>query len=792
MAKKAQATKKSAEQAVSISRIKLNQLFFESLLIFQGFLGVFVFLALFTYSSQDPGWSSQTFSSPLVTEEFIVSNVVGSWGAYVSDFLFSFIGYMSYLIPYWLVWPLLRHFFLFRRPIQFSQIYSGLIGIRIIGWSLVLLSGSTLLTIFSEPGTSFLPQERGGLIGSLVSSYTLTPLSFIGSVLLFLCCGLLGLTLSLEISWTVLVVKLQEHLINFGGSFGEKASDFLDKVREKQKLRTEKLERQYKVIQETKRKKKIRDPEVLEQNLKIETSKRVEQEKQEELFEHKEITHPPKLSLLNEKAEEKSDETSDHSLRQLGDLVVNKLAEYGIHEVTVESIQPGPVVIRLELKLPIGLKVNQISNIHKDLARSLSKTSVRVVEVIEGKDTIGIEVPREDRRPVLLREVISSSVYDESKSPLTIALGKDISGSAVIAELSSMPHLLVAGTTGSGKSVAINSMLVSILYKASPEEVRLILIDPKMLELSVYEDIPHLLCPVITDMKEASNGLRWCVNEMERRYRLMAELGVRNLNGYNKKVSESIRSGSPIQDPLWKNQDKEDTEVEPPYLKQLPNIVLAVDELADLMMIVGKTAEQLIARIAQKARAAGIHMLLATQRPSVDVITGLIKANISARIAFQVASKMDSRVILDQGGAEQLLGKGDMLYLAAGTSIPQRVHGALVADEEVKRVADDWKLRGKAVYIDEVTQEEGAVIGMPGIPSRGDSDEDGEADELYDEAVNFVAQSRRASISAVQRRLRVGYNRAARLIETMEAAGIVSPMATNGNREVLVAAPRED
>ena len=460
--------------------------------------------------------------------------------------------------------------------------------------------------------------------------------------------------------------------------------------------------------------------------------------------------------------------------------------------MTVESIQPGPVVIRLELKLPSGLKVNQISNINKDLARSLSKTSVRIVEVIEGRDTIGVEVPREDRQPVLLSEVISSTEYDDSKSPLTVALGKDISGSAVVAELSSMPHLLVAGTTGSGKSVAINSMLVSILFKASPEQVRLILIDPKMLELSVYEDIPHLLCPVITDMKEASSGLRWCVNEMERRYKLMAELGVRNLNGYNKKVSDAINSGTPIKDPLWKKEEDEELESETPDLENLPNIVLAVDELADLMMIVGKTAEQLIARIAQKARAAGIHMLLATQRPSVDVITGLIKANISARVAFQVASKMDSRVILDQGGAEQLLGKGDMLYLAAGTSIPQRVHGAFVGDDEVKRVAEDWKQRGKAIYIDEVTQEEGAVIGMPGIPTVVDSEDDGEADELYDEAVLFVTQSRRASISAVQRRLRVGYNRAARLIETMEAAGVVSPMAANGNREVLVAPPPED
>jgi S-DNA-T family DNA segregation ATPase FtsK/SpoIIIE len=586
-----------------------------------------------------------------------------------------------------------------------------------------------------------------------------------------------------------LISKIQELLLSSGSTFGDRLSDFLSKLKEKQKLRKEKIERQEKVIVTAKVKEQIKPAEVIQPKPAIETSKRVEEEKQTELFEYKEPSSPPKLSLLDEKKQEFSDETSEDSLRRLGELVISKLAEYNINDIEVESIQPGPVVIRLELKLPSGLKVNQISNISKDLARSLAKTSVRIVEVIEGKDTIGIEVPREDRQPVLLSEVLSSKTYDESKSPITVALGKDISGSAVVADLSSMPHLLVAGTTGSGKSVAINAMLISILYKASPEQVRMILIDPKMLELSVYEDIPHLLAPVITDMKEASSGLRWCVNEMERRYKLMAHLGVRNLNGYNKKVSDAIASGEPLKDPTWKINEAEEGE-EAPDLEELPLIVLAVDELADLMMVVGKTAEQLIARIAQKARAAGIHMLLATQRPSVDVITGLIKANISSRVAFQVASKMDSRVILDQGGAEQLLGEGDMLYLAPGTSIPQRVHGAFVGDDEVQRVADDWRQRGKAEYLDEVTKEEGAVAGMPGIAS--EEDDDAEKDELYDEAVAFVAQSRRASISAVQRKLRIGYNRAARMIETMEETGVLSPMASNGNREVRIPPPPED
>ena len=536
MAKKSQATRRSADQAVSISRLKLNQLIFESWLIIQGFFGLFVLLSLVTYSPQDPGWTTQSYSSGLIENDREITNSVGSWGAYLSDFLFTFIGYMAYLFPYWLLWPLLKHFLFSRKPFQTIETYAGFMGLKIFGWTLVLLSSTTLISILFEPGHSFLPEEGGGLVGSTISSYTTEPLSHIGSILLFISLLLLGFTLSLVVSWTNLIFNFQQFIRSFGGNFGERISEFLLKVREKQRLKKEKIDRQQKVIEQTAKKQRIKPAEVIEPTKSLDPSKRVQEEKQEELFEHKESRIPPKISLLDEKKEESSDETSESSLHHLGELVINKLSEYGILDVRVESIQPGPVVIRLELKLPSGLKVNQVSNINKDLARSLSKTSVRIVEVIEGRDTIGVEVPREDRQPVLLSEVLSSVEYDESKSPLTIALGKDISGSAVVADLGSMPHLLLAGTTGSGKSVALNSILMSILFKASPEQVRFILIDPKMLELSVYEDIPHLLCPVITDMKEASSGLKWCVNEMERRYRLMAELEVRNLNGYNKRV----------------------------------------------------------------------------------------------------------------------------------------------------------------------------------------------------------------------------------------------------------------
>lgn len=505
-------------------------------------------------------------------------------------------------------------------------------------------------------------------------------------------------------------------------------------------------------------------------------SERAQRELQGKLFKSDEPL--PSIALLDPPRNKKAGFSAER-LQEMSRLLVQKLADFGV-KIEVTAVAPGPVITRFEIQPAPGVKASKISNLARDLARSMAMISVRVVEVIPGKSVMGIEVPNEDRAVVSLSEVLSSEEYDHSKSPLTLALGHDIGGNPVITDLAKMPHLLVAGTTGSGKSVGVNAMLLSLLFKSTPDELRLILVDPKMLELSVYEGIPHLLTPVITDMKEAANGLRWSVAEMERRYMLMAAMGVRNIAGYNKKVRDAIEAGQPIPDPLWRIDKSYDTT--PPLLEPLPYVVIVIDEFADMMMMVGKKVEELIARIAQKARAAGIHMILATQRPSVDVITGLIKANVPTRIAFQVSSKIDSRTILDQGGAEQLLGHGDMLYMPPGHALPERVHGAFVDDDEVHRVVAEWKLRGEPQYIEEITrsEEEGSGLTL----EAGD-----EKDDLYDQAVAFVTETGKCSISSVQRKLRIGYNRAARLVETMEAAGVVSSPSHNGSREVLAGAP---
>ena len=512
--------------------------------------------------------------------------------------------------------------------------------------------------------------------------------------------------------------------------------------------------------------------------------------KQPSLLEDVESPIPP-ISLLDPPEEHKERGYSEESLEHMSRLLEEKLGDFGV-SVEVVEVNPGPVITRFEIKPAPGVKVSKISNLAKDLARSLAVLSVRVVEVIPGKSVVGIEIPNEEREMVRLSEVLSARVFQDSNSPLTLALGNDIGGNPMVANLSKMPHLLVAGTTGSGKSVGVNAMLLSMLLKAGPEDVRFIMVDPKMLELSIYDGIPHLLAPVVTDMKEAANALRWCVAEMERRYRLMASLGVRNLAGYNRKIKDAVAAGEPLLDPLWKPDEYlANDEQERPELETLPFIVVVIDEFADMMMIVGKKVEELIARIAQKARAAGIHLILATQRPSVDVITGLIKANIPTRMSFQVSSKIDSRTVLDQGGAEQLLGHGDMLYLPPGSGLPVRVHGAFVDDDEVHRVVSAWKARGEPVYVDDVLSgAEGESL--PGVPSLSEGGGDSEGDALYDEAVAFVTEGRRVSISSVQRKFKIGYNRAANLVDAMEASGVVSAAGHNGAREVLAPPPPRD
>ncbi|WP_425531592.1 DNA translocase FtsK 4TM domain-containing protein [Chromohalobacter nigrandesensis] len=497
----------------------------------------------------------------------------------------------------------------------------------------------------------------------------------------------------------------------------------------------------------------------------------------------------PTLRLLTPTGEQKPNYT-DEQLADMAELLETRLREYGVKAEVVDT-WPGPVITRFEIKPAAGVKVSKISNLSKDLARSLMVKSVRVVEIIPGRPTVGIEIPNPNRAMIRLREVLDSDVYQQADSPLTMGLGQDIGGNPVVANLNKMPHLLVAGTTGSGKSVGVNAMLISMLLKATPDEVRMIMVDPKMLELSVYDGIPHLLAPVVTDMKEAANALRWCVAEMERRYKLMAAMGVRNLAGFNAKLDEAERHGAQVADPLWEPQPWE-MHQQPPVLEKLPYIVVVIDEFADMFMIVGKKVEELIARLAQKARAAGIHLILATQRPSVDVVTGLIKANIPTRMAFQVSSRVDSRTILDQGGAENLLGHGDMLYLPAGAGMPTRVHGAFVDDDEVHRIVEDWKRRGEPEYVDEILSGGVSADALTGLESEGAENNDPERDALYDEAVQFVTESRRASISAVQRRFKIGYNRAARLVEAMESAGVVSSMGTNGAREVLASPPAAD
>ncbi|MDG1312213.1 MAG: DNA translocase FtsK 4TM domain-containing protein [Porticoccaceae bacterium] len=766
------------------SQLRSKRLLAEGAMIGWLALCIIFFLALLTYSAEDAGWSHTGSRAE-------VANLVGPVGAWLADVFYSLFGGMAYLFPLLLAvraTQILRTHFLHEAD-SFDSVTFIL---RVVGFVLVMISATSLAYIQYAETVTYYPFGSGGILGSKIGEAIMAAFSYTGSTLILLALFLFGLTVFADISWIRTIDCLGAFALN---SIDTLVVAIVERKRRRQEMRASKdaqTERMVKVEAAAKSKKERKPPTIQAPKAKPVASPRIEREKQQTLFGDTEIIGSlPPLNLLDPMDKSEATGYSEESLEHLSRLLELKLQDFGIKAEVVEVL-PGPVVTRFEIQPAAGVKVSRISGLAKDLARSMAVISVRVVEVIPGKSVVGIEIPNEKREMVRLSEVLSSDAYDRSNSPLTLALGHDIAGVPTVADLARMPHLLVAGTTGSGKSVGINAMLLSLLFKASPEEVKLILIDPKMLELSVYDDIPHLLTPVITDMKDAAGSLRWCVGEMERRYKLMAAMGVRNLAGYNRKIEDATKAGNPISDPLWTFNPDEmgwDASQEPPeapLLETLPYIVVVIDEFADMMMIVGKKVEQLIARIAQKARAAGIHLILATQRPSVDVITGLIKANVPSRIAFQVSSKIDSRTILDQGGAEQLLGHGDMLYLPPGTSVPERIHGCFVDDHEVHKVVADWKRRGEPNYLDEITDETAlSSIPVPGFSNGEEGEDDPELDPLYDEAVAFVLDSRKASISSVQRKLRVGYNRAARLIEQMEAAGVVSPMSSNGSREIL-------
>ncbi len=751
----------------------------EGAVILTGAVALMLFVALLSYHPDDPGFS---YTGSGTAD---INNLIGLQGAWLADTLFFLFGGPAYLLPAMLA---AACWLMFRRrnaPEQASRLNTF---VRAGGFVLLLAATCALATLHFSPG--ILRQGAGGVVGGLFGGWMSQNFNFVGGTVLLLACAMSGVSLAFGLSWLAVMDRLG------AGFWG--AIDWLRARRQQQRDVAEGEERRAarkEVVEvETKKVAARPKPRIEAPAPQPEKSERVEKERQVPLFTAKAGELPPLQLLDDPPAKELT--YSAEALEAMSRLVELKLKDFGV-EVEVVAVLPGPVVTRFELRPAPGVKASQISSLSKDLARALSAISVRVVEVIPGKSVMGLEIPNEKREIVTLGEIVKSKAYDDISSPLALALGKDIGGAPVVADLQRMPHLLVAGTTGSGKSVAINAMVLSMLYKSTAEDVRLIMIAPKMLELSVYEGIPHLLAPVVTDMKQAANALRWCVAEMERRYQLMAAMGVRNIAGFNRKVRDANEEKKPIKDPVLMRRAANDPSIDQsqiPDLEPLPFIVVIIDELADLMMIVGKKVEELIARLAQKARASGIHLILATQRPSVDVITGLIKANIPCRIAFQVSAKVDSRTILDQGGAESLLGHGDMLYLPAGTSMPNRVHGAFVADPEVHRVVEALRKAGTPTYIDEVLSgPKGAIPGLPAEEGEGGEGEaDSEEDVLYDEAVKIVITERKPSISYVQRRLKIGYNRAARLIEAMEAAGLVGPLQSNGGREILVPAPAGD
>ncbi|KAF3976857.1 MAG: cell division protein FtsK [Methylococcales symbiont of Iophon sp. n. MRB-2018] len=740
-------------------------------------IALFFLIALITFSNEDAGWShSGSMSS--------ISNACGVVGAWVADFVLCVFGLMAYLFPIMLVW---HGYLIYSQQQQRGKL---ILAIRWFGFIATIVSGCAIFYLHILRLQVELPGSTGGILGQELGGMFLIVLGNSGATLLFLAIFLAGITLFTGLSWIVLLDFVGRYTLLACNGVYQRSLSIYDIYRDQRiqtQLRTgEKLSSNKKVPAVE----KVKITPTLSQ---IDLSDREYKESQADLFEPDVVVSGecnalfkgklPTLSLLDKRPISVQGYSSTE-LEEMSRQVEDVLLDFNVL-VEVVAVLPGPVITRFELQLAAGIKVSRVSGLAKDIARGLSVISVRIVDVIQGKSVIGLEIPNQEREMVSFRDLIASNNFEKSKSKLTFAMGKDISGQPVVADLGKMPHVLVAGTTGSGKSVAINTMILSLLYKSTPQDVRMIMIDPKMLELSVYEGIPHLLTPVVTDMKDAQNALRWAVAEMERRYKLMSKLGVRNLTGYNQKITDAETAGEPIRDPLFQLTDPLVEEI--PALVSLPSIVIVIDELADMMMIVGKKVEELIARLAQKARAAGIHLVLATQRPSVDVLTGLIKANVPTRISFQVSSRIDSRTILDQGGAEALLGNGDMLFLPSGTSIPIRAHGAFVDDHEVHKIVDFLKKTAPANYLSEITQEhfdaEGSVTG---------GEQDSETDALYDEVVQFVTETRKASISSVQRRFKVGYNRAARIIEDMEAAGVVSMPEGNGSRTVLAPSASKD
>ncbi|MCW8933889.1 MAG: DNA translocase FtsK 4TM domain-containing protein [Gammaproteobacteria bacterium] len=777
----AQARRKKDDKQKSGLTIHISRGLREAALFILLAISLFLLTALITHNIQDPGWS---YTGPSTS----ISNMAGIVGAWFSDVLYMLFGYLSYLFPIMIAYS---GWLVLRERTDEGDINFHVLGIRWLGFFMTLATGCALTSLHFVIPVDTLPLDGGGILGRWIGDAMASALGVLGSTLILLAVFLAGITVFTGLSWLSLMDAIGDKLLSTYEWLQLKIAEYRELREEKKEGEIARETREKVVKAETKKKEARKNPVRIEPVInKVEVSERHSRESQISLFDDASggDTELPPLRLLDE-AIRSGKGLSTESLEALSRLVEIKLKDFNI-EVEVVAVHPGPVITRFEMQPAPGVKASKITALSKDLARSLSVQSVRVVEVIPGKTYVGLEIPNEHKEIVSLSEILMSKAYDKTSSPLTVALGKDISGQPMVADLGKMPHLLVAGTTGSGKSVGINTMLISLLYKSTPEDVRLILIDPKMLELNVYDDIPHLLTPVVTDMSEAANALRWAVGEMENRYKLMAALGVRNITGYNRKVSDAIEAGEPIKDPLFTKDEFLGGDDKVQDLKALPFIVVVVDEFADLIMVVGKPIEQLIARLAQKARASGIHLILATQRPSVDVITGLIKSNIPSRIAFQVSSKVDSRTILDQMGAEQLLGHGDMLFMNAGSSIPERVHGAFVDDHEVHAVCEHVRQQAKPNYIENLIADNSDIIKLPGEgPSQAESD--AESDVLYDEAVQIVTESGKASISYVQRRLKIGYNRAARMVEQMEASGVVTAMQSNGQRQVLAPPPPE-